>query len=93
MRELTRQELTSRAERMRAALEAAFTPSELEITDESELHRGHAGASPEGETHYRIRIRAPGLAALSRVARHRAVNDAVAAEFDTGLHALSIDAA
>ncbi len=93
MRELTRQELTSRAERMRAALEAAFAPSELEITDESELHRGHAGASPSGETHYRILIRAPAFAGLSRVARHRAVNGALAAEFETGLHALSIDAA
>ena len=30
--------------------------------------------------------------ALSRVARHRAVNDALAGEFQTGLHALSIDA-
>ncbi len=88
-----RQELTSREERMRAALTAAFSPSELQIVDESDLHKGHAGHSPSGETHYAVRIRADALKALSRVQRHRAVNEAVAAEFASGLHALSIDAA
>lgn len=77
---------------MRTALEAAFTPSMLEIDDESHLHAGHAGAAPGGETHYAIRIRAPALAALSRVERHRAINAALADEFATGLHALSIKA-
>jgi BolA protein len=60
--------------------------------DESELHHGHAGSQPGGETHYAVRIRAPQLAGLSRVARHRAVNEALAGEFAAGLHALSIDA-
>jgi stress-induced morphogen len=87
------QELTSRATRIRSALTAAFSPSTLEIVDESHLHHGHAGAAPGGETHYSVRIRAEQLANLSRVARHRAVNDALAGEFATGLHALSIDAA
>jgi BolA protein len=77
---------------MRAALTAAFSPSELEIVDQSELHKGHAGHSPDGETHYAVKIRAPQLAALGRVQRHRAVNDALKPEFDRGLHALSIDA-
>jgi BolA protein len=85
-------ELTSRAARIRSALDAAFSPTALEIVDESELHHGHAGSRPGGETHYAVRIRAPKLAALSRVARHRAVNEALAGEFATGLHALSIDA-
>lgn len=87
------QELTSRAERIRKALAAAFSPAELDIVDESHLHHGHAGAAPGGETHYSVRIRAPGLAPLSRLARHRAVNEALKAEFAAGLHALHIDAA
>jgi BolA protein len=77
---------------MRAALEGAFAPSMLEIDDESHLHAGHAGAAPGGETHYAIRIRAPALASLSRVERHRAINNVLAAEFATGLHALSLKA-
>jgi BolA protein len=86
------QELTSRAERMKAALTAAFSPEMLEIDDESHLHHGHAGAAPGGETHYAVRIRSMAFAGLSRVARHRAVTDALAAEFAAGLHALSIEA-
>lgn len=87
------QELTSRSERIRSALEAAFHPSQLDIVDESHLHHGHAGAAPGGETHYAVRIRAAALAGLTRVARHRAVNEALKAEFASGLHALHIDAA
>lgn len=86
------QELTSRADRMKAVLAAAFSPEFLEIVDESQLHRGHAGAAPGGETHYALTIRAAALAGLSRVARHRAVTDALAAEFASGLHALTIKA-
>lgn len=83
----------NRAQRIKAALEAAFAPTELEVTDESHLHAGHAGAAPGGETHYAVRIRAGAFAGLSRLARHRAVNAALEAEFTGGLHALHIDAA
>jgi BolA protein len=86
------QELTSRAERMKAALTAAFSPEALEIADESHLHHGHAGAAPGGETHYSVRISAKALAGLSRVAKHRAIHAALAGEFERGLHALSIQA-
>jgi len=78
---------------MRRALAAAFSPTELDIVDESHLHHGHAGAAPGGETHYAVKIRAPALAAMTRLNRHRAVNDALKAEFAAGLHALHIDAA
>jgi BolA protein len=93
MRSLMPQELTSRADRIQAALAAAFSPAELDIVDESHLHHGHAGAAPGGETHYSVRIRAQALSGLSRLARHRAVNDVLKAEFATGLHALHVDAA
>jgi BolA protein len=87
------QELTSRVERMKAALEAAFSPTALDIVDESHLHHGHAGAAPGGETHYAVKIRSASFAGQSRLARHRAVNEALKGEFATGLHALHIDAA
>lgn len=77
---------------MRSRLAGAFSPSMLEVIDESALHHGHAGAAPGGETHYLVRIRSEALAGLSRVQRHRAVNAALAEEFASGLHALSIDA-
>lgn len=87
------QELTGRAARIRDALTREFSPIELRIRDESHLHAGHAGAAPGGETHYAVMIRSPALEKLSRIGRHRAINAVLAQEFETGLHALTIDAA
>jgi BolA protein len=80
----------SRANRIENKLKAAFAPDALDIVDESARHRGHAGAQPGGETHYDVRMVAAAFNGLSRVARQRAVMDALKAEFDTGLHALSM---
>lgn len=82
----------TRQERMEGTLRRAFSPSHLVIEDESHRHAGHAGARPEGETHYRIIIHAPAFAGRSRLEVHRLVNQALAEEFENGLHALSIEA-
>jgi BolA family transcriptional regulator, general stress-responsive regulator len=81
----------NRKTRMEDALKA-LNPSFLEVIDDSHKHAGHAGARPEGETHYTIRIVAPGFAGKSRVATHREINALLADEFATGLHALAIEA-
>jgi BolA protein len=83
----------SRAERIEAALTAAFAPDVLAVEDESERHRGHGGWRDGGETHYRVRLVSAAFRGLPRVARHRAVNAALAAEFERGLHALALDLA
>jgi BolA protein len=80
----------SRAERIRAALAAAFPGAEIAVVDDSGRHIGHAGARPEGETHYAVQVVTPGFAGLSRIERSRRVHAALAAEFGTGLHALSL---
>lgn len=74
-----------------AKLSAKFAPSYLEVIDESSRHQGHAGSRPEGETHFRVRIAAVALDGLSRVAQHRAVNDVLAEELASGVHALAIE--
>lgn len=76
--------------RIRAALQARFSPTELEVVDDSARHAGHAGASPGGGSHFNVRVVATAFNDLSRVERHRQVNDALADEFARGLHALSI---
>jgi BolA protein len=81
---------TTRAERIRAALEAAFPPAEVRVQDDSHRHAGHAGARPEGETHYSVLVVSPAFAGMSRVARSRAVHEALAAEFGGGMHALAL---
>ena len=81
----------TRAERIRALL-ATLEPERLEVTDESEQHRGHGGWRDGGETHFRLTIRATAFTGLSRVECHRRINALLAAEFAAGLHALAIDA-
>jgi BolA protein len=68
-----------------------FSPSVLEVIDESERHRGHAGWREGGETHFRVRIATAQFDGKSRVAQHRAVMDALASELEAGVHALAIE--
>ncbi len=75
-----------------AKLRRAFAPVRLDIVDESHRHAGHAGARPEGETHFRVEIVAAVFAGLSRVARQRAVYEALAEELAGPVHALSLSA-
>jgi BolA protein len=84
--------VTDRERRIRNILNERFQPEALEVKDDSALHAGHAGAAPEGETHFTVRIVTAAFAGLSRVERHRRVNGALADEFASGLHALALHA-
>lgn len=84
--------MTRRIDRIRDLLTEAFEPESLEISDDSAKHAGHAGASPEGETHFTVTLVSGAFEGLSRVQVQRAVNMVMAKEFETGLHALSIKA-
>jgi BolA protein len=72
-------------------LTARFAPAILEVTDESMLHHGHAGWREGGETHFRVRIATRHFDGLSRLAQHRAVNEALADLMDNPIHALAIE--
>ena len=82
--------MQNRLDRLRAALTAAFDPLALDIVDDSAKHAGHSGAAAGGQTHYSVRMVSAAFAGQSRVARSRAVHAALAAEFESGLHALSL---
>lgn len=81
----------SRPERIRALLEAALQPTLLELTDESALHAGHAGAA-SGGGHYRLKIVSARFEGLKLVMRHRLVYDSVHDMMHTEIHALAITA-
>ncbi|MDQ2091552.1 BolA family protein [Marimonas arenosa] len=76
---------------IRKALEAAFSVQSLEIVNESHRHAGHAGDDGSGESHFAVRLRAPELAAMSRVERHRAVHRALGPDLVASIHALALD--
>ena len=73
-------------------LSKALAPLALEVIDESHLHAGHAGARPEGETHFRVKIQAEAFSGKSLVQRHRMVNEVLAEELKDRVHALAISA-
>lgn len=79
-------------QRMETALTAAFQPGALEITDDSALHAGHAGAREGGESHFTVTIVAPDFTGKSRIERHRMINAALKDELAGPVHALVIKA-
>ncbi len=80
-------------EQLERKLRAAFAPTALDVIDESDQHRGHGGWREGGGTHYRVVMRAPAFAGMSRIARSRAVHAALAEELAGGVHALALDLA
>ncbi|MCK0143439.1 BolA family protein [Aliiroseovarius sp. F20344] len=80
-----------RKSRIHQALQDAFSPEQLEVIDESEQHIGHAGYQEGGESHFRVSIRAPLFAEMSRIARHRAVHKALGADLVAEIHALALE--
>lgn len=79
-------------QRMIDKLTTAFAPTFLDVVDESEKHHGHGGHHSEGETHFLIQITAPAFAGVSRLQRHRMINEVVKDELAERVHALSIEA-
>ncbi len=70
----------------------ALEPLELQVVDESERHRGHAGYREGGNTHWRVAIVSPRFAGASTVQRHRMVYQALGNLMNNPIHALAITA-
>ena len=81
----------TRTEKIRVRLQEAFAPRHLEVIDDSESHRGHAGFQDGGESHFNVRIRAEAFQGQSRIARHRAVHAALGKDLVARIHALALD--
>lgn len=77
-------------EEIKARLQEAFAPSHLKIEDQSESHRGHAGFREGGESHFHVEITSDKFKGLSRIARHRAVHNALGKDLVGRIHALSL---
>ena len=73
-------------------LNAAFSPTRLDVINDSAKHSGHSGDDGSGESHFTVVIEAPAFAEMSRVERQRAVNAALGDIPGERVHALSIQA-
>ena len=85
------------ASSIKEKLEQSFTPSQLEVIDESHKHAHHRGAhehAAEGgsaESHFHAVNNSKKSEGMSRLAKHRAVLDVLKEEV-AQIHAFSLDA-
>ena len=82
---------SSRVLAIRSRLLSAFSPTELEVIDESHLHAGHPGAR-DGRGHFRVTIVSPMFSGRTRLQRHRMIFAVLGKLMETDIHALSISA-
>jgi BolA protein len=80
------------ASEMLRRLNSALSPTHIELTDDSEQHRGHSGFNPAGESHFSLTIESSAFAGKSRVERQRMVYAALGDLMRERIHALSIRA-
>ena len=73
-----------------AKLKLGLNPSFIEVKDVSHHHAGHAGWREGGETHFHVTMTAAEFEGKSRLERHRMVNELLAEELASGVHALQL---
>lgn len=79
-------------DKLETLLQQQFAPAHLDVIDDSAKHAGHAGARPEGETHFRVTIVSDAFMGESRVARQRRIFAALGDLMETRIHALQLKA-
>ena len=79
------------AESIRQRL-ASLDPERIELVDDSERHRGHAGWRQGGGTHWQLVIVSPRFTGQSTLTRHRMVYRALGELMHDPIHALAITA-
>jgi BolA family transcriptional regulator, general stress-responsive regulator len=80
------------ATEMLRRLNSALSPTRIELSDDSEQHRGHGGYNPAGESHFSLVIESAAFAGKNRVQRQRMVYAALGDLMKARVHALSIRA-
>ena len=80
------------ATEMLRRLNSALSPTRIDLTDDSEQHRGHGGYNPAGESHFSLRIESTAFAGKNRVERQRMIYAALGDLMRERVHALSIRA-
>jgi BolA protein len=80
------------ATEMLRRLNSALSPTQVDLTDDSEQHRGHGGYNPSGESHFSLEIESEAFTGKSRVERQRMVYHALGDLLKERVHALQIRA-
>ena len=80
------------AAEMLRRLNSSLAPTRIELTDDSEKHRGHRGYNPAGESHFSLQIESAAFSGKSRIDRQRMVHSAIGDLLHERVHALTIRA-
>lgn len=80
-----------RRERIISLLEKKFSDSFIEVSDDSHLHADHSPSAKSGGTHFTIKIVSEKFSNINRIERHRMVMSLLEEEFESGLHAASLN--
>lgn len=80
--------MESRRSRFEKILRDHFEIHHLVLEDQSASHSGHYDGAEE--SHWRILLVSPDFAGVRRIQRHQKINQLLHAEFDQGLHALTL---
>jgi BolA protein len=73
-------------------LTTAFSPSRLQVINDSANHHGHAGDDGSGESHFTVVVESASFIGTSRLDRQRMVNCALGDIPGDRVHALAIRA-
>lgn len=76
----------SRKQRIESQIQGALQPMYLDIVDESYMH----SVPPGSESHFKILVVSDTFADMPLVERHRRVNELLAEELESGLHAVTM---
>jgi len=76
--------------RIEQKLNEGFAPTRLKVIDQSDLHKHHSGAREGGQTHFKVVMVSGAFDGVNRVQRQRMVHDALKAELEERVHALSL---
>ena len=77
---------------MERLLTEAFSPTRLEVINDSAKHSGHMGDDGSGESHFTVEIESAAFQGKSRLERQRMVNSALGDLPGQKVHALAIKA-
>jgi BolA protein len=78
------------ADQIRTKLVGGLQPLRIEITDDSHLHAGHAGAREGGESHFTVEIVSAAFEGMGRVDRQRLIYGLLQEELAGPVHALAL---
>ena len=67
-----------------------FSPTHLEVVNESHKHKGHAQSPNSGNSHFSIVITSDKLQGMTRLAGQREVYKVLKKEMENQIHALQI---